>query len=222
MSLAEPLRSSSDQQGPEPAVSPNNPCPFLRALVAGGYVPGHIEALGSLSHTIVTASDDRPSDPPVSGALAYVIAMVANGLGPGRILENIQHGVQLDGLRGGPLDKRGAGSRILDVLARIDETELARLDDFASDKVDAAGVVERGLGSEQIKTMMDANFARAAGHRRAIDRILMTGEWPVLLKVIGKPSAEGRYLSLAEVRTLFVDRRLPDRIVARLQAMKPA
>ena len=63
---------------------------------------------------------------------------------------------------------------------------------------------------------MDANFARAKGHRRWFDRMLMNGEWPVLLDIMGKGEGSKRYLSVAEVRTLFVDRRLPDRINARL------
>ena len=29
-------------------VSPNNPCPFLRALVANGYVGGHVVPLSQL------------------------------------------------------------------------------------------------------------------------------------------------------------------------------
>ena len=41
----------------------------------------------------------------------------------------------------------------------------------------------------------------------------MNGEWPVLLDIMGKGEGERRYLSVAEVRTLFVDRRLPARIV---------
>ena len=56
--------------------------------------------------------------------------------------------------------------------------------------------------------MMDANFARAAGKRRKIDRRLMEGEWPIL-----------RYLSLTELRTLFVDRCLPARITQRLETL---
>ncbi len=64
---------------------------------------------------------------------------------------------------------------------------------------------------------MDANFDRAKGTRRPIDRQLMNGEWPVLLDIMGKGEGDDRYLSVAEVRTLFVERRLPDRIVARLQ-----
>ena len=33
---------------PQIAVSPNNPCPFLRALVANGYVGGHVVPLSKL------------------------------------------------------------------------------------------------------------------------------------------------------------------------------
>jgi len=124
----------------------------------------------------------------------------------------------LDNLRGGPLDKRGAGSRILDATGQIDQAELARLDQFAADKIDASsGTVERGLGIEQLRTMMDANFARAAGKRRSIDRRLMEGEWPILLRVMGKISADGPYLSLTELRMMFVNRCLPARITQRLE-----
>ena len=34
---------------PQIAVSPNNPCPFLRALVANGYVGGHVVPLSKLA-----------------------------------------------------------------------------------------------------------------------------------------------------------------------------
>ena len=44
----------------------------------------------------------------------------------------------------------------------------------------------------------------------------MDGEWPVLLKVMGKDGPDGRYLSVADVRSLFVDRRLPRRMLARV------
>ena len=50
----------------------------------------------------------------------------------------------------------------------------------------------------------------------------MKGEWPVLLDIMGKGEGEQRYLSVAEVRTLFVERRLPDRINARLAARSRA
>ena len=40
-------------------VSPNNPCPFLRALVAAGFVDGHVVPLAKLSKTVEAASGER-------------------------------------------------------------------------------------------------------------------------------------------------------------------
>jgi hypothetical protein len=200
-----------------PEVSPNNPCPFLRALVAGGYLGGHTEPLSTIADTIAHCGGKTPAEGGLSSRPVYLIALIANGLSPAQLWRNAHQGVQLDALRGGPLDKRGAGSRILDSFGRVNEAELARLDTFAIDVTDAAtGHAERGLGAEQLRTMMDANFARAAGHRRHIDRALMNGEWPVLLKVMGKNEGADRYLSLEELRVLFSERRLPERICERI------
>ena len=205
-------------RGPPPLVSPNNPCPFLRALVEGGHISGHVEQLSTIADTVVAAGGATPSEPRLPKFKVYLIAMVANGLGLLRLARSIRQGAQLDALRGGPLDKRGVGSRVLDAAGRINEIELARLDEFAADKVDdSSGEVERGLGIDQLRAMMDANFARAVGRRRRIDRALMQGEWPILLRVMGKTSADGRYLSLTELRMLFVGRRLPPRITRRLE-----
>jgi hypothetical protein len=207
----------TSESDPKRVVSSNNPCPFLRALVAEGYVSGHIEKLGAISDTIVTAGGGTFEKPEVKKSAVYLIAMVANGLSPLRLIRSIRTGVRLDALRGGPLDKKGAGSRVLDIEGRVDERELARLDDFAVDLVDDAGESERGLTAENIGVMMDANFARAAGHRRPIDRRLMDGEWPVLLRVMGKTSNGRRYLSLREVRKLVADEVLPKRVADRLE-----
>jgi len=50
---------TDDSTGTAPvAVSPNNPCPFLRGLVANGYVGGHIVPLPKLSGTIAAASGE--------------------------------------------------------------------------------------------------------------------------------------------------------------------
>lgn len=107
----------------------------------------------------------------------------------------------------------GAGSRILDQQGRFNEAEFERLDEFAIDYVDAAtGATERGLGEKQLTAMMDANYARAESFRRSVDRKLMDGEWPILLKVLGKRGDPGRYLSLAELRDLFADCKLPPRL----------
>jgi hypothetical protein len=219
MSLGEHETISSADYVPASSVSPNNPCPFLRALVASGHISGHVEQLSTIADTIVVASRGAPAESPLRAPMVYLIAMIANGLGPVRLARSVRTGAQLDALRGGPLDKRGSGSRILDAAGHVDEGELARLDQFAANKIDASsGVVERGLGIEQLRAMMDANFVRAAGKRRWIDRRLMEGEWPILLQVMGKTSADGRYLSLTELRTLFVDMCLPARVTQRLDS----
>ena len=44
----------------------------------------------------------------------------------------------------------------------------------------------------------------------------MIGEWPVLLKVMGKEGSAGRYLSLRDVEELFSNRRFPERMNKRL------
>ena len=214
---AEQIANDSPGLTRPPEVSPNNPCPFLRALVAGGYVGGHIDPLSTISDTIARAGGKTNGEGNLSRRPVYLIGLIANGLSLTHLWRNAHEGIQLDGLRDGPLDKHGAGSRILDAFGHIDEAELGRLDTFASDKTDAAtGRVERGLDAGQLRTMMDANFARAAGSRRRIDRALMNGEWPVLLKVMGKNAGPDRYLSVDELRVLFSERRLPGRICERI------
>ena len=211
--------SRREETAAAPAVSANNPCPFLRALVAGGYIDGHREPLAHVKEVIAAARGGTPADQRKVGNASYVIALFANGLWPGDLIGNFTEGLAADELRGGPFDKCGAGSRILDVKGHVVEAQLARLDEFALNKTDASGVVERGLGERELRQMMNANFERAAGARRSIDRQLMEGEWPVLLRVMGKPGVGGLYLSGAELRTLFVQRHLPARVVARLDAM---
>jgi len=44
----------------------------------------------------------------------------------------------------------------------------------------------------------------------------MESEWPILLEVMGKEGQDGRFLSLKELRTLFVDRKMPRRMMKRL------
>lgn len=199
-------------------VSPGNPCPFLRAMVASGHIDGHQEPLAHIKDVVAAARGGTVLTGQAAGFASYVIALFANGFAPTQLLHNLNAGFAADALRGGPLDKQGAGSGILDAQGQVDPAQLDRLDTFAVDRVDTAGHTERGLGAEQLKTMMDANFARAAGARRLVDRALMDGEWPVLLLVMGKPSAEGPYLSLPELRTLFVLQQLPQRVMARLHS----
>ena len=200
-------------------VSPDNPCPFLRAIVSEGYVGSHNVTLGTLAQTVQAASGKTGFEKVSVGIKTRLVALIANGLSPFRLLRSWWSGATLDELRNGPLDKHGVGSRILDATAHVHEDEIARLATFGKERLDPmGGGMEIGLTSSEITTYMNANFERAKGHRRAIDRKLMDGEWPVLLDIMGKGEGEARYLSVAEVRTLFTERRLPARINARLSA----
>jgi hypothetical protein len=213
--------ASGDAPPRQSAVSPNNPCPFLRALVASGFIDDHIVPLPTLARTIVAATGKAGLKRKLAALNTCLVAVVANGLSPLRQLRNAWFGPELDALRDGPLDKHGAGSRILDASAEVNEAELARLAEFGKDRPDPSGGTERGLNSHDITAYMDANFARAKGARRRIDRQLMNGEWPVLLDIMGKGEGEQRYLSVAEVGTLFTERRLPDRIARRIAVQPP-
>src|SRR5579863_6344930 len=214
-------RTGSPAPAPQVPVSPNNPCPFLRALVAGGFVGGHVVPLPELTGTIEAATGEKGLKERLAGLEIYIVALVANGLSPLRLLRSWWSGAVLDELRNGPLDKHGVGSRILNAEGQVDQAEIARLAEFGKDCRDPSGGTERGLTSAEIVTYMNANFARAKDIRRWYDRLLMNGEWPVLLNIMGRGEGSERYLSVAEVRTLFVDRRLPERIVARIKA-RPA
>lgn len=199
-------------------VSPNNPCPFLRALVAEGQLDDRVATIGDATDTIERVAATGEGQPHLPGLAIRLIALLANGLGPGALIANGLHGVKLNKLRNGPFDKKGAGSRILDTKAQVRTEELERLKDFASQKEKTGGGRERGLDAGELTAMMDANYARAEGRRRLLDRQLMNGEWPVLLDVMGKPGVRGRYLSLREIRSLFVERRLPSRMRKRLKS----
>ena len=198
-------------------MSANNPCPFLRALVASGKLSDEREPLSKVAAVVAATARAGDGHPMLPRTAIFAIASVANGLGPLALVEAQWHGLQLNALRGGPLDKKGVGSRILNVRGAIDTKEVARLRDFASEKQNQDGSSELGLALPELRAYMDANFARAAGRRRAIDRTLMIGEWPVLLRVMGKEGPGGRYLSLRDVTELFKKRRLPERMNKRLR-----
>ncbi len=199
-----------------PEVSNNNPCPFLRALVHNGDLPDSGAALGTIADLVAKADRGAAPADRKFRRMTWLVALLANGLSPAQIFANRKHGVRIDQLRNGPLDKKGAGSGLLDRAAHVNPDELARLEDFATDKRDLDGKRESGFGIEELNKYMDANFNRAKGRRRAIDRLLMKGEWPVLLRIMGKEGQAGRYLSLSETKTLFLDRSLPDRVRRRL------
>src|ERR1700681_2108492 len=108
---------TSDATARQIAVSPDNPCPFLRALVAGGFIGGHVVPLATLVETIEAASGTTGFQKKVVGLKTFGVALIANGLTPLRLLRGWWSGAVLDMLRNGPLDKYGVGSRILDATA---------------------------------------------------------------------------------------------------------
>ena len=195
---------------PQITVSPDNPCPFLRALVANGYVDGHIALRSKLAETIVAASGKTGLAEIQAKVETFVVTFLANGS------KTTLAGLVLDELRNGPLDKHGAGSRILGVDAQVHEDEIERLASFGQECNNPAGGTERGLTAKQIDAFMAANMKRAGDAARFYYPKLMEKEWPVLLDFMGKGEGDQRYLSVADVRTLVVDRRLPDRVTARL------
>lgn len=197
-------------------VSPNNPCPFLRALVAQGLLDDRGATIGDATEVIERVAATGEGAPSLPSLAIRVIALLANGLGPAALLGNAVEGVRLNKLRNGPFDKQGTGSRILDTRGRVRLAELDRLKEFASAKATPGGRRELGLDAADIEAMMDANAARAGDRLGLLDRQLMSGEWPPLLEVMGKEGANGRYLSLRELRTLFVERRLPARMMKRM------
>jgi hypothetical protein len=203
-------------------VSPNNPCPMLRALVTAGYLPdgsADLSAIGDIAARLA-GTDTKPDRK--TGFLTMLVAAIANSLNPLTIIRNLLSGVRLDQLRDGPLDKHGVGSGVLDAQGRVSVANLDRLGDFASDKTDLSGTTERGLSADEITALMDANFARAGDRARSVDRKLMDAEFPVLLTMMGKEGTAGRYLSLVELRTLIVEHRLPARVTARLDQAQRA
>lgn len=200
----------------ERKVSPNNPCPFLRALVAQGLLDNRVATVGHATEVIERVAATGEGNPSLPSLAVRLVALLSNGLSPGILLETSLHGVKLTKLRNGPLDKKGAGSRILDSKAQVNASELDRLKEFGSLKVSRTGTKELGLDAQELESMMDANYARAGDRRRLIDRQLMKGEWPILLEVMGKVGQDSRYLSLREIRSLFIKRRLPSRMTRNL------
>jgi hypothetical protein len=124
---------------PMTPVSANNPCPFLRALVSEGRLADNTEPLDKVAAVIVQTARTGEGSPELPAAAIFGIALIANGLGPGAMLQTQLRGLRLNALRGGPLDKQGVGSGILDSRGEIDAKELARLRGFARQKAaDAA------------------------------------------------------------------------------------
>lgn len=224
-------KSDTTAAKPQPSaaqidVSPNNPCPFLRGLVAQGLLPNDKASLQQVADAIHHIQDGQDPDQhgdikPLPTSVIKLIAMTANGFSPKQVVNNAKHGVALSHLRGSPFDKHGVGSRILSQTSEYDAAELERLASFASQKTAVTGETELGLNQQQIQAMLDANSERAKDQKRPFDRMIMNGEFPILLQVLGKQtqSINGnseRYLAVSDVERLFKDRQFPARIAKRI------
>lgn len=196
----------------------NIPCPFIRALVAQNYIEADIEPVQRLAELIGEAAGGSEANKAKIRTASKGIAAIANGLRPDTIYKTYKGGLRIEKLRGGPLDKRGVNSRIIDQTGKFNPEQFERLKAFAREFTSGEGK-ELGIGLSEIKKMMDENAARAS-HKRPVDRLLMEGEWPVLLKVMKKGEGDAAYLSLDELRTLFAERRFPARIEARIASFR--
>jgi len=204
----------------KPTVDPgvNNPCPFLRALFTRGSIKKDYEKpqhLAEIIHTI--ASRGYSPTPDLSTYAISFVGSIANGIWPSQITQNILYGTHVSNLRGGLLDKKGGGSQILSENGIINQTQLDRMASFGSKKVDVnTGRNEMGLNLNEINSFIDANAQRSKEIPGAMSprlgKIFAAQEYPVLLRVMGKPGKDGeRYLSMDEVTRLWVDRELPSR-----------
>lgn len=90
------------------AVSANNPCPFLRALVSMGKLSDDREPLTKMAAVVAATARTGDGLPVLPRTAIFAIASVANGLGPLSLLQTQWNGLQSSALRGGPLSPRRA------------------------------------------------------------------------------------------------------------------
>lgn len=73
-------------------VSANNPCPFLRALVAAGQLSDDREPLDRVAAVIVATASAGDGSPELPSAAVVGIGLVANGLNPLALMDAMRHG----------------------------------------------------------------------------------------------------------------------------------
>jgi hypothetical protein len=204
---------------PERSVSPGNPCPFLRSLVAHGFLNEQKESLTFVPQMLNRIAQSGDSSQTFSPFLLSILVFIANGLSPSALLGNAfgDQGLRINELRNGPLYKHGVSSRIIGLKGEFVQSEFDRLVTYASEKSASDGQKEIGLDIKELSKFMDDNFERAKVNRRRVYRIMMNGEWPPLLKVFGKKDSNGKlYLTIEDLLSLFRDNQLPKRMLNRL------
>jgi hypothetical protein len=189
------------------------PCPVQRALARAGHI-GENVPLGKFGELVAKAFGSEGAAAETQKMILRGIGAVANGVLS--IPRNIANGFRPHELRGGPLDKRGGGTRILSQQGKFDPAEWERFETFGKQypKEDGDGT-ELGWGSVELKTYLDANQARGKGSwwQR---HVLAQEELPALLRMMGRGEEPNRHLVAKEVKALYQDELLPARIEQRI------
>ena len=192
------------------------PCPVQRALFRAGRIGANVP-VGPFADLVVQAMGATGSTARrLRGALVLVGAL-ANGVRS--IRRNLREGFRPHELRGGPFDKRGGGSRLFAQDGTFDPAELARFESFARPYPGQGGGSEPGWGLPELRAYLDANAERGGGgwYQR---HVLMEAELPILLQLMGRGEGAARHLTPADVLALYRDERLPERLLARLDARR--
>lgn len=193
------------------------PCPFHRALARTGHI-GENVALGPFGALFAKAMGAVGLAARAHQLAIRFVGAIGNGVDS--IARNHRWGFRPHELRGGPLDKRGGGTRILSQAGHFDTAEFERFESFGKPypKSDGNGT-ELGWGLPELDAYLDANQARAGGSW--FDRhVLMANELPLLLRLMGQGDGEARHLSATEVRAFYEKAELPARIEQRIAGMQ--
>jgi hypothetical protein len=195
------------------------PCPVQRALETAGHIGEHVP-LKPFTDLLVRAFEPKGASEQELRRATPMIAALANGFLS--TFRNVRSGFRPHELRGGPLDKKGGGSRIYSQDGQFDPAEFARFETFGKQypRADGAGT-ELGWGMPELTAFMDANQKRAHASRFA-RKVLMEGELPVLLKSMGVGEGTQLHLVAAEVRDLYEHHRFPARIENRIAGARVA
>lgn len=193
------------------------PCPLLRALERARHIGEHVP-LRPFADLAAAAFGARGANAVRLKATLAAIGAMANGVRS--IPRNLTGGFRPHELRQGPLDKRGGGTRILSQRGEFDAAEMERFETFGRPcpKADGSGT-ELGWRLRELEAYLDANQARGGGG--FIERrVLMQGELPQLLELMGLGEGDARHLLASEVKALYRDQVLPERIEQRIAGVR--
>lgn len=96
--------NNSADAGSKATTDAKNPCPFLRALQALGYIDPERESLSTVSH-VVTVAMDSGIEKPSPRYEIKLIALLASGKSISTFFQTLTRGLRVSDLRFGPLDK---------------------------------------------------------------------------------------------------------------------